>query len=64
MIAVVPFYLTGFTCPGHSAHDLALFEVEDLHMAFDTVNLVSRGCVSLRDQARALKGALSFSMAV
>ena len=64
MIAVALFRLTGFIFPRHRANDLALFEVEDLHMAFDDVNLVSRGCVSSRDQAKALEDALSPAMAV
>jgi hypothetical protein len=64
MIAVVPVCLTGFSFPGHSADNLALFEVENLHMAFDIVNFVSRGYVSLRDQVEALEGALSLAMSV
>jgi hypothetical protein len=64
MIAVVPVCLTGFSFPRHSADNLALVEVENLHMAFDIVNFVSRGYVSLRDQAKAQDGALSLAMSV
>jgi hypothetical protein len=64
MIAVAPFRLTGLIFPRHRANNLALFEVEDLYMAPDNVNFVSRGCVSFRDQAKALEGALYPAVAV